>query len=248
VRKPGVLAQFRLVQAVGAESAANQTYMQMINPLIYLGEIDGEPVFLPMNKARGRGADPRLGDEGLNAVNGWYMVNVVGPTMDAIQPRREGPPKKLATAPPVRRPCGSSTTASRSTWPSSLTTNRGPPSRSSSRVPRREVRLDTMRSRSALMKHFGSLGEMAEFLMTRIPADRRWNCTTAWRGRRAHRGDRQGRVRALPARPARSRSGRSWPTRPRTTASSRASARTSRCSGPARCATASSHEVQELEA
>lgn len=85
MRKPSVLAQFRLVQAVGPEVAANQTYMQMINPLIYLGAIDGEPVPLPMSMREVEALIQRLDEDGLETVMGWYMVNVVGPTLDAIQ-------------------------------------------------------------------------------------------------------------------------------------------------------------------
>lgn len=84
VRKPGVLAQYRLVEAVGAEAAANQTYMQMINPLIYVAEIDGDPVHLPANKREVEVLIQRLDDEGLTAVMSWYMANIIGPTMDAL--------------------------------------------------------------------------------------------------------------------------------------------------------------------
>ena len=43
LRKPGVLAQFRLVEALG-ESAANSVYMGMVLPLVYVAAIDGDPV------------------------------------------------------------------------------------------------------------------------------------------------------------------------------------------------------------
>lgn len=85
MRKPGVLAQFHLVEAVGPEAAANQTYMQMINPLIYVGKINDEVVPVPATKLQVEGLISRLDDEGLSAVMGWYMANVIGPTMDAIK-------------------------------------------------------------------------------------------------------------------------------------------------------------------
>lgn len=43
LRKPGVLAQFRLVEAMG-ESASNSVYMSMILPLVYVASIDGDVV------------------------------------------------------------------------------------------------------------------------------------------------------------------------------------------------------------
>jgi hypothetical protein len=85
VRKPGVLAQFRLTEAVGPEAAANQTYMQMINPLIYLAAIDGEEVHLPASKREVEVLIVRLEDEGLACLMAWYVVNVLGPTMDAMR-------------------------------------------------------------------------------------------------------------------------------------------------------------------
>lgn len=85
LRKPSVLAQFRIVQAVGPEVAANSTYMQMVNPLIYLGSVDGEAVPLPMSLREVEALIQRLDDDGLNTVMSWYMVNVIGPTMDALQ-------------------------------------------------------------------------------------------------------------------------------------------------------------------
>lgn len=84
LRKPGVLAQFKIVEAVGPETAANQTYMQMVNPLIYVGAIDGDDVFLPATKREVEALIQRLDDDGLAAVFAWYMTNIVGPTQDAI--------------------------------------------------------------------------------------------------------------------------------------------------------------------
>jgi hypothetical protein len=43
LRKPGVLAQYRLVDMLG-HSASNQAYMGMVLPLSYVGSIDGDDV------------------------------------------------------------------------------------------------------------------------------------------------------------------------------------------------------------
>lgn len=85
VRKPSVLAQFRIVQAVGPDLAANHTYMQMVNPLIYVGEIDGDPVALPNSLREVEALIMRLGEEGLDAVMTWYMVNVIAPMTEALE-------------------------------------------------------------------------------------------------------------------------------------------------------------------
>lgn len=85
MRKPSVLAQFRIVEAVGPQVAANQTYMQMINPLIYVGAIDGAPVALPTSLLETEALIARLDDDGLNAAMSWYVANVISPTLDAIQ-------------------------------------------------------------------------------------------------------------------------------------------------------------------
>lgn len=89
VRKPGPLAQYRILEAVGPETAANTTYMQMVNPLLYLGAIDGDPVHLPTSKREVEALILRLDDDGLGALMAWYMANVIAPTMDAVKAAEE---------------------------------------------------------------------------------------------------------------------------------------------------------------
>jgi len=67
LRKPGVLAQFRMVEMLG-ETAANQTYMSMVLPLIYVTAIDGEPVPAPSTKRELEALIQRLDEEGVGAV------------------------------------------------------------------------------------------------------------------------------------------------------------------------------------
>lgn len=67
LRKPGVLSQFRLVEAVG-ESAANQTYMGMVLPLIYVSAVD-EYEHIPMaKKSEVEALIQLLDDDGVEAV------------------------------------------------------------------------------------------------------------------------------------------------------------------------------------
>lgn len=66
LRKPGVLAQFRLVEALG-ESASNSVYMSMIIPLVYVAEIDGDPVRTG-SKREIEALIQRLDEDGVTAV------------------------------------------------------------------------------------------------------------------------------------------------------------------------------------
>jgi len=67
LRKPGVLAQFRLVEALG-ETARNTTYVNMVLPLLFVSAIDAEPVGQLTNKLQVEGLIQRLDDPGLEAV------------------------------------------------------------------------------------------------------------------------------------------------------------------------------------
>lgn len=67
LRKPGVLAQFRLVEAMGA-SASNQVYMGMILPLLFVAAIDGDAVAEPGTKGEVEALIKRLDEAGVQAV------------------------------------------------------------------------------------------------------------------------------------------------------------------------------------
>jgi len=47
LKEPPFLAEFEIIDVVGPEKSKNQTYMSMLNPLLYIAEIDGEPVQFP---------------------------------------------------------------------------------------------------------------------------------------------------------------------------------------------------------
>ena len=66
LRKPGVLAQFRLVEALG-ESASNVVYMNMVLPLLYVAAIDGDPV-RSTTKREIEALIQRLDEDGITAV------------------------------------------------------------------------------------------------------------------------------------------------------------------------------------
>ena len=68
LRRPPVLAQLRLVDAIG-DSAANRVYLGMCIPLIYVAQIDGEDVKAPTSKVQVEALFQRLDEDGLAAVS-----------------------------------------------------------------------------------------------------------------------------------------------------------------------------------
>ncbi|KVQ85573.1 hypothetical protein WK07_04585 [Burkholderia multivorans] len=68
LRKPGVLAQYAIIEAVGGESAKNEVYMGMVLPLIYVASIDGEAVSTPNTKLEVKALIKRLDEDGIEAV------------------------------------------------------------------------------------------------------------------------------------------------------------------------------------
>lgn len=67
LRKPGVLAQYRLVEALG-EVAKNVTYVDMIFPLLFVTAIDGATVPMPAKKSEIEALIQRLDEDGIAAV------------------------------------------------------------------------------------------------------------------------------------------------------------------------------------
>jgi hypothetical protein len=67
LKKPGVLAQFRLVEILG-DTSKNETYMNMVLPMIYVAAIDDEPVYQPASKREVEALIQRLDEDGVSAV------------------------------------------------------------------------------------------------------------------------------------------------------------------------------------
>lgn len=67
LRKPGILAQYRLIETMG-ESAKNEVYMDMVMPVLFVSAIDGEPVPAPMKKSEVEALIQRLDEDGITAV------------------------------------------------------------------------------------------------------------------------------------------------------------------------------------
>lgn len=67
LKKPGVLAQFRMIEILG-ESAKNIVYTGMVLPLIFVAEIDGDAVLQPQSKRELEALIQRLDEDGVAAV------------------------------------------------------------------------------------------------------------------------------------------------------------------------------------
>jgi len=81
LKKPGTLAQFRLVEMMG-ESAKNVVYMNMVLPLIFVASIDGDAV-TKSTKAQIEALIQRLDDEGVEAVVQGVQANWGSPDPEA---------------------------------------------------------------------------------------------------------------------------------------------------------------------
>lgn len=68
LKKPGVLAQFRLIEILG-DTAKNEVYMSMVLPLIFVTEIDGDAIFPPTRKSEVEALIQRLDEDGVAAVH-----------------------------------------------------------------------------------------------------------------------------------------------------------------------------------
>jgi hypothetical protein len=67
LKKPGVLAQYRIIEVAG-ESAKNEVYMSMVLPLIFVTSIDGDLVLQPTTKLQLEALISRLDEDGIETV------------------------------------------------------------------------------------------------------------------------------------------------------------------------------------
>lgn len=74
LKKPGVLAQYRLIEIL-ADSAKNEVYMGMVLPLIYVSAIDGDAVMQPSSKREVEALIQRLDEDGIAAVMEGVQAN-----------------------------------------------------------------------------------------------------------------------------------------------------------------------------
>jgi hypothetical protein len=67
LKKPSVLAQYRIVEVAGA-SAENEVYMSMVLPIVFVTSIDEEFVLQPTSKLQLEALIQRLDEDGIAAV------------------------------------------------------------------------------------------------------------------------------------------------------------------------------------
>lgn len=68
LRRPGILAQYRLIEALGDAAASNDTYVRMVMPILYVVQIDDDAVPPLRTKAEVEALIQRLDDHGMRAV------------------------------------------------------------------------------------------------------------------------------------------------------------------------------------
>jgi hypothetical protein len=67
LKKPGILAQYRLIEALG-DASKNETYVAMCIPLLYVAAVDSDPVTPLSNKMLVEALIQRMDDAGIEAV------------------------------------------------------------------------------------------------------------------------------------------------------------------------------------
>jgi hypothetical protein len=80
LRKPGVLSQYRLIEVIGE---SNERYINMVLPIIFLAEIDGDPVGIPTKKSEVEALLQRLDDHGIKALTDGLVEHFVPATPEA---------------------------------------------------------------------------------------------------------------------------------------------------------------------
>jgi hypothetical protein len=68
LRKPGVLAQFKMIEMLGAEASANQVFVNMVLPVMFVIAIDGDPVSRITKRPELDALIQRLDEAGIQAV------------------------------------------------------------------------------------------------------------------------------------------------------------------------------------
>jgi hypothetical protein len=68
LRRPGPLAEFRLVRMLEPEVARNGAYVDMLHDLLFVAAIDGAPVAPPQSERELEAFIVRLGNDGVAAV------------------------------------------------------------------------------------------------------------------------------------------------------------------------------------
>jgi hypothetical protein len=69
IKRPNLLRQFDLLEALGSDLAENATYRLFVTPIIYLTAIDNEPLAPPMTLLQVKALIQRLDTDGFEALS-----------------------------------------------------------------------------------------------------------------------------------------------------------------------------------
>ena len=97
LRQPKFTDEFRIVEVLGPELSRNQTYMDMLNPLLFIAEIDGIVQPFPTTKIAVDSLITTAGREGFLAVTEWMDEALPG-----RRRRNGGASKKRARHPGLK--------------------------------------------------------------------------------------------------------------------------------------------------
>jgi hypothetical protein len=90
LRRPQFADEFRIVAVVGAELAANQVYMGMLSPLLFIAEIDGHVQPFPTSKIAVDSLINTAGREGYLAAVGGLIEHFGGKVEDFQEQVKNG--------------------------------------------------------------------------------------------------------------------------------------------------------------
>lgn len=86
LRRLPFIEEFRIVESVGPERAANQVYMGMLNPILCIAEIDGDKIEVPRTHAQIEALIQRAGQEGFETALEWIST-LITPDQKALETR-----------------------------------------------------------------------------------------------------------------------------------------------------------------
>ena len=79
LRRPGVLAQFKMIEMLGPEASMNSVFVNMVFPITYVIAIDGEPVSRITTRPQLDALIQQLDEAGVKAVVEGVQAHFGGP-------------------------------------------------------------------------------------------------------------------------------------------------------------------------
>jgi len=85
LKKPGLLAQFRITEAMGPEAAENNAYRAMCMPLLWVVAIDGDRINPPSTKAEIEALIQRVEGDGFVAIQEGIGKHFSGVSQQSVE-------------------------------------------------------------------------------------------------------------------------------------------------------------------